>query len=233
MDIKKILEYQRKDKEVIKLERELNSSEDKKIYENMVGVVKDAQNKSSQLEKNAEDVVREYDSLKKAFNDNQKMIDNLEKKDIQTLDEKTINEYKELTNKIISNLNYLEKKIMSQADAVKRILDDFDTTKKRYGAAKNKHAVHKQNYEALKNKVEPEIKKLQAELLQLEKGIDGELLSKYKSKRSDKFFPIFVPLRSTSCGGCMMELSTAQIERLKKNGIMECENCRRYIYLED
>ncbi len=233
MDIKKILEYQEKDKKVINLERELDSSEDKKIYQSMQNVAKDAQARSASLDKSAEDVVREYNNLKKAFDDNQKLLDNLEKKDLTNLDENGIKELKELTNKIISNLNYLEKKIMAQADAVKKILDEFDNTKKRYNAAKTKHTEHKQKFEAEKAKLEPEIEKAQAELAELEKGIDKDLLARYKAKRTDKFFPIFVPLRGSSCGGCMMELSVAQIEKLKKNGILECENCRRYIYLDE
>lgn len=233
MDIKKILEYQEKDKKVINLERELETSEDRKIFQNMQNVAKDAQARSASLDKNAEDVVRDYNNLKKAFEDNQKLLDTLERKDLDALDEKGIQDLKELTNKIVSNLNYLEKKIMSQADTVKKILDEFDNTKKRYGVAKAKHAEHKQKYEVERQKKEPEIHKLQQELASLEKGIDKELLSRYKSKRTDKFFPIFVPLRGSSCGGCMMELSVAQIEKLKKNGILECENCRRYIYLDN
>ena len=110
MDIKKILEYQEKDKKVINLERELDSSEDKKIYQSMQNVAKDAQARSASLDKSAEDVVREYNNLKKAFDDNQKLLDNLEKKDLTNLDENGIKELKELTNKIVSNLNYLEKK---------------------------------------------------------------------------------------------------------------------------
>lgn len=233
MDIKKILEYQDKDKKVINLERKLSSSEDLKIYQSMLDVAKDAQARSANLDKNAEDVINEYNSLKKAFEDNQNILDNLEKRDLKNLDEKAIQEIKEITNKVVSNLNYLEKKIMAQADSVKKILDEFDNTKKRYGVAKAKHADHKQKYELEKQKLEPEIQKIQAELKELEKGIDKELLTRYKAKRTDKFFPIFVPLRGASCGGCMMELSKAQIEKLKKNGILECENCRRYIYLED
>lgn len=233
MDIKKILEYQEKDRKVINLERDLDSSEDKKIYQSMQNVAKDAQARSASLDKTAEDVVRDYNNLKKAFEDNQKLLDNLEKKDLDSLDEKGIQDLKELTNKIVSNLNYLEKKIMAQADSVKKILDEFDNTKKRYGMAKAKHSEHKQKFEVEKQKLEPEIQKLQSELASLEKGIDKDLLSRYKAKRTDKFFPIFVPLRGSSCGGCMMELSVAQIEKLKKNGILECENCRRYIYLDN
>ena len=232
MDIKKILEYQKKDREVINLEKQLETNDDKRIYTSMVSVVKDAQNRSASLEKSAEEVVNDYNNLKKIFEDNIKILENLERKDYEALDEKAISEAKELANKIISNLNYLEKKIMAQADAVKKILDEFDNTKKRYGSAKNKYSEHKQKYEAEVAKIEPEIKKIQSELALLEKSIPEDLINKYKAKRADKFFPIFVKLMGNSCGGCMMQLSTAQVEKLKKNGILECENCRRYLYVE-
>ena len=54
MSIDKILEYQKKDFEIIKLERELENNEDKKIYQRMLGVVKEAQNKSTMLDKEAD-----------------------------------------------------------------------------------------------------------------------------------------------------------------------------------
>ena len=99
MDIKKILEYQDKDKKVINLERKLSSSEDLKIYQSMLNVAKDAQARSANLDKNAEDVINEYNSLKKAFEDNQNILDNLEKRDLKNLDEKAIQEI----NKIYKN----------------------------------------------------------------------------------------------------------------------------------
>ena len=72
MDINKILEYQKKDFEIIKLERQLDNNEDKKIYQSMVNVVKTAQNKSTSLEKEASDILQDYKSLEKKYNDNLK-----------------------------------------------------------------------------------------------------------------------------------------------------------------
>lgn len=230
MDIKKILEYQKKDMEAVALERKLDENEDKKIYTSMIGVVKDAQNRSASLEKNAEDIVHDYNNLKKTYEENVKMLENLSQKDTEKLDEKALADIKEVSNKILSNLNVLEKKIISQADAVKKILDEFESTKKRYISAKAKHSEHKQKYEETYSRVEPELKRIEKELSALEHGIDPVLLAKYKAKRTDKFFPIFVPIRGNACGGCMMELPTAVIEKVKKEGVLECENCRRIMY---
>ena len=65
----------------------------------------------------------------------------------------------------------------------------------------------------------------------LEKQIDANLLSKYKHLRQDKIFPVFVPLNSNACGGCSMALPAALMNKLKENGYLECEQCRRYIYI--
>ena len=67
MDIKKILDYQKQDFEIIKLERKLDESQDKKIYQEMRNVVKDAQNKSNNLEKEAGELIKQYAEMKKNY----------------------------------------------------------------------------------------------------------------------------------------------------------------------
>ncbi|MBR4406849.1 MAG: hypothetical protein IKT27_00860 [Clostridia bacterium] len=42
--------------------------------------------------------------------------------------------------------------------------------------------------------------------------------------------PVYVPELNSSCGGCMMELPSAQIEKFARDGVLECENCRRIIF---
>ena len=89
--IDKILEYQKRDFEIIKLERQLENNEDKKIYQNMIGIVKDAQKKSTSLDKEANSLLQEYKSLQNAYNDNLKscgviLNKNLDKINIDDLD---------------------------------------------------------------------------------------------------------------------------------------------------
>ena len=233
MNIEKLLEYQKKDEEIFKLEKKLESSEDKRIYQNMEEHAKEAQNKSVVLEKQASMIAQDYEKLKKTFEDNQKYLDSLEKKVQDNLSEDELKERLELSNSILSNLNILEKKMMNIASNINAVLTQFNDAKARYQAAKTKYKEHKEKYEALRAEIEPKVAEIKKELETLEKGIDKRFMDKYKQKRADKNFPIFVTLRDKFCSGCAMELPSANLGKLKQNGFLECENCRRIIYYED
>lgn len=231
MDIKKILDYQTKDFEIIKLERALNESADKKILDNLVDLVKSSQNTSAMLEKEAEETLLQYNNMKKNYEENIKIFENLNRKDLDKLTETEISDVMKVANNISTNLNIMEKKLLQQADKINNILSEFENAKKRYNSAREKHKIHKEKFNKQTMDIQPQIDKLALELVAMEKSIDAKLLSKYKIKRQDKLFPIFVAVNSNSCGGCMMELPSGQIEKLKKDGFLECENCHRIIYL--
>ena len=54
----------------------------------------------------------------------------------------------------------------------------------------------------------------------------------YLQKREGKLFPVFVELTATKCGGCRMEISVSKQAKLKADGMIECENCGRIIYVK-
>ena len=82
MEIEKILQYQKKDFEIVKLERMLNDSENKKITNQMVDKVKQSQNTSLQLEKLAQDLNREFANLQKSYEENAKKFEIVSKKEL-------------------------------------------------------------------------------------------------------------------------------------------------------
>lgn len=231
MEIQKILDYQTKDFEIIKLERQLANSPDKAILSNLVLLVKETQNASALLEKEAEDAVLQFNNLKKTYTDNISFLEKISKQDTDKLDDEKATEVFEKINEISSNLATLEKRVLGMADKINNILSEYNLAKKRYFSAREKHAIHKERFDKLNDEIAPMISALEKELQALEKGIDKTVLAKYKTRRQDKVFPIIVPVRDSSCGGCMMELPSAQIEKLKRNGFLECENCHRIIYL--
>ena len=231
MNIPKVLEYQKKDFEIIKLERILNASENKKIINQMVQKVKDSQNKSLQLEKLAEDLNREFLSLQQSYEENSKKFDEISKKDFKNLSEEEISSFETLTQSILANLAVLDKKFVALAERINKTLSQFEQAKKDYGLAREKHKKHKEMFEVEAQKIQPKIDSLRAELDELEKDLDKDVVAKYKQRRQDKIFPILVPLNNNSCGGCQMELSIAFIDKLKEKGYGECENCRRVIYI--
>ena len=232
MDFKNILEYQKKDGELIIIERELNSSSSKKISTEMIAVVKSAQEKSGILENRAGGLEKDFNSLKKAYSETISQVEKFISKDLESLSQKDLENVISATNTILTNLNVLEKKLFSEAERLNITLNEFENAKKQYGVARAKYNQHKQIYDNLLKEKEPEIKKIKQQLQNLEKGIEPKLLAKYKQLRADKLFPAFVRLVDRSCGGCRMELSAAEIEKVKSNGYLECDNCRRIIISE-
>lgn len=232
MDIKKILEYQKRDFEIIKLERQLENNEDKKIYQNMVGVVKTAQNKSTSLDKEAKELLKEYAELEKSYNDNLKSCGAVLNAKLDKISDEDLNNVSNVAGDIINNINILEKKLMYLAERVNAILSEFETTKKKYNDAKQKYTSHKTAYEKNALELTPKIEQQKEEIKKLEAGVDATVLAKYKQRRADKIYPVFVPLLDKACGGCRMEIPSASMQKLKDQGFLECEHCRRIIYFE-
>lgn len=232
MDFKNILEYQKKDGELIRIERELMSHPSKKVSSEMIAVVKSAQEKSAKLENRAGVLAKDFEALKKAYDENVKQIEKFVSKDLETVSEKDLESITVATNAIINNLNVLEKKLFAEAENLNIALNEFEAAKKQYGTARAKYNEHKQIYDSFSKTKEPDILRVKAELKKLEPGIEPKLLAKYTQLRSDRLFPVFVRLIEKSCGGCRMELSAAEVEKVKTNGYMECDNCHRVIISE-
>ncbi len=230
MDLKTILEYQKKDSELIRLERELNNNENKKVFNQMIAVVKDAQNKSNALEKQASDLLSAYQGLKKTYEDNIKSANIVIGKKLETASSSDLDTIEEIANNIINNLSILEKKLLHEAEKVNSVLQEFDQTRKRYNVARDKYTKHKELFDQESKNLEPKIQEKTKEVKKLEAGIDPSILAKYKQRRTDNIFPVFVPCIDKACGGCRMELPYANLSTLKSKGVLECEHCRRIIY---
>lgn len=233
MDLKSILDYQKKDAELIKLERQLTASENIKVVNQMLSIVKDAQNQSAQLENQAKAILDSFVSLKKSYADNTKSAGLIASKKLENMSSEDLETIEKLSQTIYNNLNILEKKLLAEAEKVRNVLSNFDQAKKRYNLARDKYNKHKELYDVEKEKLEPLIEQKTKEVRALEGNIEPTLLAKYKQKRQEKIHTVFVPCVDKRCGGCSMELPLASISNLKKNGILECEHCRRIIYSND
>ena len=231
MDISKILEYQKKDFEKIKLERELENDKNKQQLESMVSLVKQTQNRSNQLENIAGDILSEYNKLKTAYGENVNSLLLLQKKDISNMNSQEIDNLYKLLDDLNNNLTIIDKKILACAEKMNASLNEFEQTKKKYMLAREKHKTHKDLYEKTVGSIAPKLEEIDKQLKELEKGIDKTILEKYKQKRAEKIFPILVPVTDKSCGGCFTQLSMAKQSSLKDSKILECEHCSRFIYI--
>lgn len=228
--INKILEYQKKDAEIFKLQMQLANSPDRKALTSITALVKDSQNMSMELDKQSAKEVKEYNALKEKYADLMLNFKRLKVQGAESTDSAEDKKVLRKVNEISQTLMNMEKKLLAQADRINAILSNYDNAKKKYNLAGQKHKQHKANYEKLSAEINPKIEALESELVTLSKDMPSDLFEKYNKKKKDKIFPVFVPEMNNACGGCMMELPSAQIEKLSKDGYLECENCRRIIY---
>lgn len=233
MNIDSLLKYQKMDEELFKVEQKISNSPYRKKANELTAVAKKSQNKSAELEAEAEKLIAEIADLKEKYNVNKTKSEEMLSSKIDDMSFEEIDKINALKSKILSNLNVLEKMLQKSAENINHILSEFNKTKKLYDEARVQYSVCKQKIDEETKAYEPEKERIKKELLVLEKTVDPEIMAEYKKKRNDNIFPVIVPLEGGNfCGRCRMELPKVAISRLKEKGVITCEHCKRFIYLK-
>lgn len=231
--IKEILEYQKLDAKLVSIEKEIANSPAKQTANKMVEYVKAAQQTLVNLEQNANYLIAEYEKLNNQYQQTLKQVEKLAKQKYDNLSTDELRESATYITQMNGTILNIERNISILSDKIAKILRDFDKTKEQAKTAKAKFEHNKAEYTKLVASKQGDIEKLKQELTKVEKTINKDMLKKYKDLRGDNKFPIFVPLVNESCGGCMMNMPRARLDKLKAAKILECENCHRMIYLPE
>lgn len=229
--LEKLLEYQKLDGKLLALKRDLEKNPAKQNLNKVVLLVKDSQNKLLELETKAKAAIQDYEKYKAEYEKAFKELNALTKNDLEKMTEEQISASIEKANSLVSLLGSLERGLSSQAEAVNAIIKNFDLCRNNIVAYKQKYKESKTQCDELEAGLKPQVETIKKQMLQMEKELDAKLLAKYKHLRQDRIFPVFVPLNQNSCGGCSMEVPAALMNKLKAEGYLECEQCRRYIYI--
>ena len=227
--MKKILQYQKLDMDLKKIQRAVNTSQEKEIMNKMISYVKEAQNVSNGIENKASKVVNDYTSLKKNYEANAKKVEALTANLPKGADELK-SAYAQI-NTLSSELFMIERNLNILIGKAKDLLKEFEVTKNNVIKARSKHKVSKENYEKLIADNEPKIAEIRAQMKSLEKEIDSALLEKYKAMKNDNIFPVYVPLlEGKACHGCRMEVASSKLNKLSTEQFITCEHCGRLIF---
>ncbi len=227
-----ILEYQKLDIELNKLKKSNLNSAEKNNMNKLKGYIVDAHDKGMNLENNAKSLLEDYENLKNQYNINFKKVQNLISKDLNQIKLDEIDELLSTINALSSELFLLERNINIIITKIKNSLKDFEITKNNIIKARTKYNEFKNSYEKGLKDIEPKIKMIESKMKELEKTIEPNLLSKYKSIKADKIFPVYVSFDNGHCSGCRVEIPTARVNKLKQEGTIVCEQCHRIIYLK-
>ncbi len=227
-----ILKYQDLDSKLVSLQKSLEEHPLKKSVASMVAQVKGEQNKLITLENQAQATLKEFDSLKVEYEKSIAKMNDLLMVDTEKLSEAEFEALIKKTAELSNVLNNLERKVSTSGMKVNQILQQFDAAKKNIIVSRTNHKEAKEKYDAIKAQTEPQIATIEKQMKDLEPTIDSAILAKYKHIRQDNIMPVFVPLTNNSCGGCRMEMSAAFVNKVKDKGCLECEQCRRLVYIK-
>lgn len=230
MNLNDILEYQKLDSELFKIEKQIKDNKNKQTANQMHENMKNAQSRSLKLEEKAGDILNEIDKVKKQFQIQEDKMNEFLSKDLTKLTKEEIDKYNVLKEKLSQNLSILEKNLSALAENVNAVLSDFNKTIKTFNTSKEQYLKSKENYENDINAVEENKKQISERLNALSKNIDSKIMESYNKIRKENIFPVVVPLKDNLCGGCHIELPYATLSVLERDGVLACEHCHRLIY---
>lgn len=229
---KKILDYQKLDIKLNKIKREI-SNQSNGMSPELVNQVKQWQSKVLALEEDAKKLMEELNKLIAVQKKGIALVEKYSKVEVSKLNEAELKDFDAKTMQTANQLAELDSRIEKHNLQVKKVVLDYEMYRKKILAAKQKRDEQKQKADSLNSQKAPDLETIKKQLLSLEKSVDAGTLAKYKSLKQDGIFPVLVALADNRCGGCRMQLSAGALDKLKNNGTLECEQCRRIIYLDN
>lgn len=227
-----MLEYQKIDRELARIEKELRENENYlkfKQYKNMRQACEDS---IARAESKAGDLKSQLSACHESITKITAQIEEYCREIGEALDS--------------DELNYINKKLNEQLDAlaaverdVKRLQREGEETVKSLEEITEKlpkvvSLCVKFNNEFAKAKEaqRPRVAELKQKQAVLKQAIDPSIFEIYKKVSEGQIQPVFVALRDgTRCGGCQMEMPKAIVDaQFANKPYMRCEHCGRIIY---
>ena len=229
MALQELLEYQRTDAELRKIEQELGQSEERKKFAQAKKFLESAKERLEQYDKRAVELTALRDGIEQRCEDIFHQIEEFAELEQMIDDGGDIAFYKK-------NALALSERVKGLKAELAKLVADINVTVEEYKKLKEQTIKMQAQYKEYKGKLDEvkgtradEVKEIKLKLDALAAKCPEKVIERYKVKRKEGIFPIFVPLTGGGCI-CGMELSLAQQGKLSGGGVIECEHCRRFIY---
>jgi uncharacterized protein len=152
---------------------------------------------------------------------------------------------KEITNTreyqaYIQEMDGVQRTVGQLEEEILGILADIDTIREQVAAKRKDFDAHRQIYETERAKVDEELSRIEkdvevaaAQKVERSARIQPALLTRY-NRIAATLRRAVVPIQSSSCGGCHMNVPPQlQSEVKRANQIHQCAHCRRLLYVPD
>lgn len=230
MELSAMLNYQKLDMQLMKLENELMQSDIAREYASNKKALAVAQEQvvkqnrdAGEMIKQMEGLLAEYDALEKELKEAEEAVPDV--RDVNGADFFLRN-----VQKLIAQLKNLSAEISKMSSKIVELNQAHATTMATGKEVSRKWSACKAAYEAEKAKFRPAAMELQEKIAAAEKDCSEQFLEVYKRLRKQKKIPVVVPLEGRSCGGCFMELAGDTVVKLDNQPFVECPDCGRILY---
>ena len=227
--LEQLLEYQKKDAELRKIEQELASSEERKKLVQARNFIKNAENRIAAQDARAVELKNLRDSLVARVGEVEHAIAEYSDLDEMVEGGGDVSFYKKNALQLQERLRAAKAELGKLLAEIETLSSDYKKMMEQGKAANRQYKEFSEKYKAVQNARAAEVNAINAELAALAKGVPAPILEKYRQKRKENVFPVLVPLTNGMCV-CGMDLSLAQQEKLQGGNVIECEHCRRFIY---
>lgn len=228
--VKQLLAYQEKDSELLKIEQEIASSDERKKFFQTQKFMKNASEKLDQIDAKSSGLMVRLETLQAKYTEIESTLKDFEHLDELVEDGADLSFYQRSAAKIAEQLKALRAEINTLIAAAKETTDEYQSLKKKVIETQKQIPEIEKAYKEYKNQRMSAAVGIRDELEKLASTIDEGVLGKYKTKRSERIFPIICEIKNDRCSKCGIELSIADKDKVAAGGIVECENCHRFLY---
>ncbi len=224
-----LLEYQRLDGELRKIELELNASEEKKKLNRAKVVMRNAEMRIAAQDKRAVELKELRDSLMARVDEMTKAI--AEYSEVEELVEGggDVSFYKKTAQQLLEKLRSMKQELNKMLAEIEQLSAEYKKLMEQGKQMNRQRKEYAEKFKELQARYAGRVEELTGQMEEAAKKIPPEALERYKLKRKEKIFPVIMPLNGDMCV-CGMDLPLAQRNSLAGGNIIECENCHRFIY---
>ena len=228
---KELLEYQRVDGELRKIEQEIAASEERKKFLQAKKFMESAGEKLEAQDKRAQDLKALAQKLTEEFEDINKTINEYSDLDEMVESGGDIGFYKKSVQSLVDRLRAMKGELFKLMSDIESAVEEYKKMKKQTISMQKQYKEYSEKFKEIKNSRAEEVNAISKQLDKIGKNIPAEILTRYQAKRRERIFPVVAPLTNGRCI-CGMDFAIAQQGELSSGGVIECEHCHRFIYKE-
>lgn len=230
--IRKLVELQKIDKEIYDFKKELQEKpiyleELRQEFEAKKARLKSLEDKSKTMQ-----VDRKSKELELKTKEEE-----IAKANAQLFQIKTNKEYTAKLSEIEhmkADKSIIEEKILLSYDDTDKVTAEIEKEKKVLADEEKEYLAKKKEIEETLEVLQDRVLVLESQRKHLTPDVDKDILSRYELIVSKKDGLAIVPIQTSSCGGCFMNVPSQTINEIKMHDhLVTCEICARILYIED